>query len=476
MSRSAALHLVTIIWAAVYLPALGTLEIRGEEGRRILPAVTMLETGNYLVPQVGSDPYFRKPPLVNWLVAGSFKLFGARNEWAARLPSALCVLAVAVAFVTVARGALGANGALIAALVWLINFGTIEKGRLIEIEALYVSLTGLAVISWLVFWQQQRSRWLTWTLPWVFLGLGLLAKGPLHLFFFYAVVLGVLYHTRNLRELLRIPHMIGVVLMLLIFAAWAVPCFIAVEGTNVGHIWARQFSGRLSGEDFNFSGWILNIPRGIGYFLPWVLLLLFSRRAEFVDERDRRIARGIRWGIGISFVVVSLLPGSLSRYTMPLLTPACWMLAALLCAERIDLPRWLRLTWPPGFAPPLRLPLVVAAIACAGVSTYALCVVPRLKKNEKVRTIAEQIDATIPPNERLYAVDPDFQPFLFYVRTPLTYVTEIANVPAEARYVLVQPKKETEAESTDRWAPRRAEVVRSFVDYRNHKTALLKIE
>ena len=77
----------------IYLPALGSIAIKGEEGRRILPAVRMLETGNYIVPQVGSNPYYRKPPLVNWLVAASFKLFGVRNEWTARLPSALSVLA-----------------------------------------------------------------------------------------------------------------------------------------------------------------------------------------------------------------------------------------------------------------------------------------------------------------------------------------------------------------------------------------------
>ena len=86
MSRDRAFFLVLLVWAAIYLPRLGTLEIKSEEGRRILPAVTMLETGNYLVPQIGSEPYFRKPPLVNWLDAGSVKLFGVRNEWHARPP------------------------------------------------------------------------------------------------------------------------------------------------------------------------------------------------------------------------------------------------------------------------------------------------------------------------------------------------------------------------------------------------------
>src|SRR5437868_10782442 len=131
MSRAASFCVVIACWAAIYLPGLGSLEIKGEEGRRILPAVTMLESGNYLVPQVGSEPYFRKPPLVNWLVAASFKLTGIRNEWTARLPSALSVLTVALAFVIFARRALGPKGSFFAAVIWLANFGMIEKGRLI---------------------------------------------------------------------------------------------------------------------------------------------------------------------------------------------------------------------------------------------------------------------------------------------------------------------------------------------------------
>src|SRR5450631_3174109 len=116
MSRPLALFLVVAVWALIYLPGLGALEIKGEEGRRILPAVSMLQTGNYLVPQVGSEPYFRKPPLINWLVAASFKIFGVRNEWTARIPSALCLLIVAIAFFVIARPALGESGSIGAAL------------------------------------------------------------------------------------------------------------------------------------------------------------------------------------------------------------------------------------------------------------------------------------------------------------------------------------------------------------------------
>ena len=247
-SRPQALVAVLLVWAAIYLPALGSLEIKGEEGRRILPAVQMIETGDYIVPKVGSEPYLRKPPLINWLVAVSFKIFGQRNEWTARLPSVLCVLAVAVVFITVARVSLGATGSTVAALIWLTSFGMIEKGRLIEIEALYVSLFAIAFVCWLSWWEEERSVWLTWIVPWIFLGLGWLAKGPTHLFFFYAIVIAVLWRSRELRTIWNVPHLIGLIVMISIFAAWAIPLVKMTRGGHVAQVWSRQFSGRLAGE------------------------------------------------------------------------------------------------------------------------------------------------------------------------------------------------------------------------------------
>ena len=43
MSRATTLLLIVGLWAALYLPFLGSLEIRGEEGKRVMPAVQMLE-------------------------------------------------------------------------------------------------------------------------------------------------------------------------------------------------------------------------------------------------------------------------------------------------------------------------------------------------------------------------------------------------------------------------------------------------
>ena len=463
MARGRAIFLVLVVWAVIYLPRLGSLEIKSEEGRRILPAVTMLETGNYIVPQVGSEPYFRKPPLVNWLVAGSFKLFGTRNEWTARLPSVLCVLAVAFAFVGIARRSLGPNGAIAAALMWLTNFGLLEKGRMIEIEALYVSLTALAFISWLSWWKDRR--WLAWTVSGIFLGLGLLAKGPLNLFFFYAIVLAVLWKGGELKRLYSVPHFVGIVVMVGIFAAWAIPCLEMARTAHVASVWSQQFTGRVAGDDFKLGSWLLNIPRGIAYLLPWVVLLPFARFALIENEDDLKTCRALSVGVAIPFLVVSLLPGALPRYTMPLLAPAIWLLAIFIREHALRWPKPLRkvITW-------------TVIITCSAMLIYSLAIIPILQRREKVRPIATRIEAAIPPNESLYAVDPDYQPFLFYLRRPIVYVSTVGDLPATANFILVQPENEKAAEQSTSWLPRRAQPIGEPIkDYRGRRVILLKV-
>ncbi len=475
MTRLATFSIVLLCWAAIYLPALGSLEIKGEEGRRILPAITMLETGDFLIPHVGSEPYFRKPPLVNWLVAASFKLTGHRNEWTARLPSALCVLAVALAFITVARKSLGANGSLIAALIWMVNFGMIEKGRLIEIEALYVSLLGLAMICWLSWWEQRRSPWLTWIVPSVFLGLGVLAKGPVHLLFFYAVVVAVLHRAGELRKLWHPAHLAGIAVVIGIFAAWAVPYGQAMRGANLAQTWSGEFTGRLGGDDFKLTHWLMNLPRGLAYFLPWTLLLPLVPGARFPTPRETNLARALVWGCAVPFVVVNLLPGALPRYSMPALVAASWLMAMTLSASEIRAPGW----WPaPKILPKerrFRLVIWIAIAAGIALGLYAVAVVPALQGRAKVRPIAAQIDALVPKSEPLYAVDPDYQPFLFYIRSRLIYVSRVDDLPLSARYVLIQPDKEREVLETERWAPLRARTILKKTDYRKRTVILAKV-
>jgi 4-amino-4-deoxy-L-arabinose transferase-like glycosyltransferase len=474
-SRASSLTIVILVWAALYLPGLGSLAIKGEEGRRILPGIAMIETGNYLVPQVGGETYFRKPPLINWLVAASFKIFGRQNEWTARFPSVFCVLLVAVSFVTIARPNLGPRGSTIAALMWLINAGIIEKGRLIEIEALYVSLCALAIVFWLSFWLQKRSAWLVWTVPFVFLGLGWLAKGPVHLLFFYGIVVAVVWKERNWRALIHPAHFVGILLMLGIFAAWAIPFVQATSHFTATTKWSQQFTGRLHGTDFQFARWIFNIPHGVLYLLPWVLFLPLVRFENFAAEEDRQLAKALAWGAAVPFVIVNLVPGSIPRYAMPAIAPAIWLLAIAFCEENL---RWPRLLGGKSFSFKARQNTVIGLVvlACIAMWTYAIAVIPKMDRRQRIKRLAAQVESNIPEGETLYALDPNYQPIFFYMRSKLAYAEDIDEVPVDARYLLVRPEREQEVLESNRWAPRQPRRIMRSTDYRKESILLLKIE
>lgn len=509
MSRRAAFLILLALWAAIYLPGLGSTEIKGEEGRRILPAVTMLETGNWLVPYVGGRPFLRKPPLVNWAIAGSFALLGRQDEWAARLPSALAVLGLCGLLVALSgpreRTALTPNIAFIAGIFFMSGFGLLAKARFAgaEIEGIYVPICGMGLACWLAWWEQGRSPWLVWTVPFVFFGLAALAKAPLHLVFFYAIAVAVLWRAGELRALWHPAHGVGLVLMGGIFAAWAVPYFSQEAASQAAKVWSDQFAGRVAENRFDLSSYLLNLPRGVCDQAPWILFgpVLWSRRRAWAG-RTGAMVEGALLGSAAAFVVLLLIPGVLTRYVLPLSLPLALLLAlavgedqlppvsralrvwwrtnaglaltlvvlacaapvAVVVAEKVrlredggrmgELP--MLLGWPlvaasaalvvalavfigrRKLARPTRIAGTSAALLGAASFLYGAAAVPIINRADDVRPMAAAIDRAVGPGGRLWLLDIEYQPAVFYLRTPCSYATSLKELPADVAFVLVR--------------------------------------
>src|SRR6185312_11809540 len=97
-------------------------------------------------------------------------------------------------------------------------------------------------------------------------------------------VLTVLWQGGKLERFWSAHHFVGVLIMLGIFAAWAIPCLEMARASHVANVWSQQFTGRVAGDQFKLGDWLLNIPRGIAYLLPWVVLLPFARFALIEND------------------------------------------------------------------------------------------------------------------------------------------------------------------------------------------------
>jgi 4-amino-4-deoxy-L-arabinose transferase-like glycosyltransferase len=352
LSRIQAFLILAALWAAIYLPGLGSTELKGEEGRRVLPAVAMLQDGNWLVPHLGGKPYLRKPPLMNWVIAASFSATGRRDEWAARLPSALMVLALGGTVIALSsgRGWMQPGTGLLAALMVMTPLGLLAKARFAgaEIEGVYVPLSGIAIAIWMAWHAQRRSVWLLWSVPGVFLGLAALAKGPsFHLLAYYSVVLATLGATGSWRRLLHPAHFLGIAIAAGIFCAWAVPFSKKPEAVSAGRVWKKQGLDRFREGEFSAGNYLLNIPRGLADQLPWLLFVpalaggfQFRRRGQPAavspagSEQEPATDGAVAAVLAALWVILLLIPGMLPRYVLPFGAPFALLLARRILEER----------------------------------------------------------------------------------------------------------------------------------------------
>lgn len=433
-----ALAFVVLAWAAIYLPGLGTPELKGEEARRVLPGRTMMQTGDWIVPRSAGKVYNRKPPGINWATAAATKISGRMDEWTVRMPSVLSILALALFVATAMRGFLGNEGALLAALMTLTNIGFIEKGRLAEIEALYCATFGIAIVSWLALWWREQKL-AAWCVSGIVLGLGFLVKGPPHVWFFYAIVIAVLMQEKKTRELATWRHALGLLLFFGTFVWW----FVLNKGHNPDKdsaaVWMDQITHRLGFSDFDFVGWLLQIPKGFVNFLPWALLLPLVFRfpvigsrflvAESDDVRNRAILAGMARGLIIGFLVIAVLPSSRPRFTLPLNTVAALLVAAAVVRlAPLQLRRCCR--WIVG----------IVVVAAVGMSVYAALLSRKIVGKEELRPFAQQIvkHTGSPPRIVLFRTPERMWPF--YLGQGCREIAELAELPDRARWVMTLAK------------------------------------
>ena len=500
MRHSTAMMILIALWAALYLPGLGDPELRGEEGRRILPAREMLRRGEYVVPYSEGRPYHRKPPGINWSIAAFFKLTGEQNGWTARLPSVLGLLGLAVVGWWTGKALGGPTIAWALALALMLNVGMAEKARLIEIEALYVSLAGMGMLLWMASWVTGASVSRLWLVTVIPFALANLVKGPVYLLFFYAFVVIALQRSGRLRDLRHPAHWLSLALALAPLVWWgyivqqrmlelpALPPVVDEDGNasslrTAGNVWWQQIAGRLTFQNINAGDWAQLPFRVLLIFSPWPLLagwLAWKHRSHPpMQDRLGILRSALGWGSLVSCGAFCLLPSTRARYLMSALAPVCawsvltiftwwggkgrsrpillslFSLAALIvpwfvpvessalvvglnaCGVLIAWVAWNALR---GVSEPLRLFVRLVPSMLLAVLMLLTTIQPVLNLHENVRPTAEKILLYTTNPGVISAISPGPQPFLFYLGDRCVEVAKISELPPNTTYLLLSPQ------------------------------------
>ena len=140
-------------------------------------ARNMLVSGDWVTARLDGVAYLEKAPLVYWMMAASYKIFGV-HDWAARLPLALAVVLLCFVTYRFGRWAFDDQAGMFAGIILATSVGLFLFTRILIPDAiLTLTITG-AIWAWLRLLEpdeEQPHRWAA--VMGLCFGAGLLLKG-----------------------------------------------------------------------------------------------------------------------------------------------------------------------------------------------------------------------------------------------------------------------------------------------------------
>lgn len=186
-------------------------------------ARNMLRSGDWVTARLDHVAYLEKSPLVYWIIAISYKVFGV-HDWAARIPIALSVMGLAWLTAAFATWAFGRRAGLYAGLCMATCVGLFLFTRILIPDVMLTFTIALAMWAFLRALDEEEAhpRWWAFLLA-ASLGAGLLLKSLVALAFPIAAAVIYLFLTKQFfvrRTWQRLRPLRGLLVVLVIAAPW----------------------------------------------------------------------------------------------------------------------------------------------------------------------------------------------------------------------------------------------------------------
>ncbi len=208
-------------------------------------ARNMLVSGDWVTPRLDGVVYLEKAPLIYWMTAVSYKIFGV-HDWSARIPIALSVLALCRVTTAFGVWAFGRCAGFYAGLCLATCVGLFLFTRILIPDVTLTLTTALAMWAFLRVIDEEEVRLRLWAFVFTAsLGIGLLLKSLIAVVFPVGAAIVYLLLTRQFTSLKiwkRLHPFSGALVVLLIAAPWHVlaavrnpPYFVFTLQSGPGH-------------------------------------------------------------------------------------------------------------------------------------------------------------------------------------------------------------------------------------------------
>jgi 4-amino-4-deoxy-L-arabinose transferase-like glycosyltransferase len=344
-------------------------------------ARNMLVSGDWVTAHLDGVTYLEKAPLIYWLMAGSYKIFGA-HDWAARIPVALSAIALCLLTAAFGTWAFGKRAGFYAGLCASTCVGLFLFTRILIPDALLTFTIGLALWAFLRAIDEEERHPRAWsTVLALSLGAGLLVKSliavalPICIGLLYLAVTQQLFSKRTWK---RLHPFTGALIAILVAAPWHVlatlrnpPYFVFTfhsgPGQYHGFLWfyfineqVLRFLNLRYPRDYNtvprLYFWLFHLI----WLFPWSVYLPAVAKLSFKpdDRAGQTRLLALCW---VGFVLVFFTFSTTQEYYSMPCYPA---LALLLGAAMANGGDWIRRG--------TRVLCVVSA--CAAIAVFAILI------------------------------------------------------------------------------------------------------
>lgn len=271
-------------------------------------------------------PWFEKPPLLMWITAIFFRLFGVSEFWA-RAPSALSGIALITVTYLIGKFIYGQRVGLLAAAVLLTCYHFLSFSRFGTMDVMLTLFLYLGIYAYLRLTAEHQS-W--WYLVWISCALALMVKGAGGIIAPGAIVLALVFD-KGVKAATQSRHFWqGCLLALLIVAPWHILMYVWYGRPFIDeyigyHVIARATS-TLEGH---VSGYFYYAGKLVDGFFPWCLLVPF---AVVSDIRKKLKGQSRSWILllvsALVFGLYTMIPTRRPWYIVPVYPALAILIAA----------------------------------------------------------------------------------------------------------------------------------------------------
>jgi len=281
------LLLLTLAAAFAFQGARGLYE--STEGRYAESAREMIETGQWLIPQLDYRPHWTKPPLTYWAIALGMKVFG-QNEWGVRFYSGVAFALSVWAILVLGRWMWDKPTGFFAALIYATSPLTLIAAHTVNTDTL---LTLWEILVALGYWGAlrrtgERAEWgkgaeggkraeeAGWIgVMWLSAGMAFFTKGPPGLLVLGAMVVFHIIRRRRGQTTPRMFHPPSIVLFLVVALWWYLWADFRTKGL-LSYFLREEVIGRVFSAEYHRNA------QWYQPFLMYVPALLFGAGAAMI--------------------------------------------------------------------------------------------------------------------------------------------------------------------------------------------------